>query len=119
MSDTAPTPAALASLQETMEPGIDYAVRVANDVASTMQAILDVSKRMDKQRYSDVPHTVMAASIEFTSASIADFLKLSKTLLHASSAQDYYDIQHDFFQSRASATRGHFAHLAGLIVPPE
>ena len=106
-----------ATLHENIDTGVDHAIRVVNDVASTMQATLEAMKKMGEYRNGDMASHVMTTSIAFTSASIAEFLNHSKILLRAQSAHEYFEIQNEFFRSRASATRDHIKQLADSITP--
>ncbi len=108
---------AMAQMHGNMDSGIDYAVRVANDVASTMQAVLHASSKVTKPQDGGKAQAIMANSIDFTNASIADFLNVSKVLLRVQSPQEYYEIQSNFFRDRASATRDHIKLLSDTIMP--
>ena len=119
MVKSAPSVAVGSEMQESMASGIDYAVRVVNDVASTIQAVLDVTGRVDDKKNGEMMREIMASSLQFTSASVADFLSLSKTLLRVQSAQDYFEVQRDFFQARAGATRDHIQKLGAMMLPPQ
>lgn len=117
MSESTDSQHPVEAIKQNMEQGIDYAVRVVNDVASTITAVLDATSRMQEDQTSATAQNIMKSSFAFTSASITDFLTLSKTLLHAESAHDYYEIQGQFFRARTTATMAHIKQISEFAVP--
>lgn len=110
---------ATAALRHNMDSNIDFAVRVVNDVATTMTAVFEATSNMQDHQAMGVARNLMKSSIGFTSASVSDFLTLSKALLHTESAQEYYDIQRDFFRDRTAATLAHIKYLAEFATSPK
>ncbi len=108
-----------AQLNDNLDGGIDYAIRVVNDVASSIQASLDALQNQAAAQNSDATNHVMSSSLAFTSSSVSDFLNLSKALLRVGSAQEYFEIQNAFFRNRAAATRDHIKQLSDVFAPPQ